>query len=410
MLYGRNRPRNNVSDIIRGYQERRCLNQYSKIKGEIEHQIAELTKNYNSLFCKKCGAIKKDIFKKKTELNFCYNNNYLKPKLLEDIVINDFIKNCADPPHCRNPTAVPKRTVALEKSKDVPCKKGITGCNKSTAQPKTEEGKSKPRADAETSEIIGLKGPASVKQGQEHHHVGKSRSEISQDKPGTTAPHSPVGTHDEAPQQLDNKHNTPSGEGATQLEGLSHEPPSTDSKLGEPSSDSSHQHNSQRVSDVNCTPQGTISDQKCTERNASSIKDLDAHLQGEQSAADRIAKRQDGLQDVTTSENPDDRSTSGQIGGDEKSSVVGAPGGVDDDKAPVTLPVSNECPNPGTTCENGGSKHSVDQISNNEALAENTSYPHTASVSTGAGNDMCHFFLMNSDYKFYCSKLSGSLN
>ncbi|KMZ95715.1 hypothetical protein PVMG_05315 [Plasmodium vivax Mauritania I] len=400
MTYGRTRPRNSASDILRGHYQRSCLNKYSDIKGEIELKIAELTKNYNHLFCKKCVAIKQDIFKKNLDLDYCYSNNLLRHNLLKDSALSEFIKNCSGSSNCRNPTAVPKRTVALTNPKDVPCRKGTPGCNQSTPQPKTEEGKSQPRADAETSKIIGLEGSASVKQGQEHGDGGKSRSANLQDKPGTTAPHSHVGTHDEAPQQLDNKHNSPS-EGATQLQALSQAAPSTDRGLGDTSNDPSDQLNSQGDSEVNCTPQGTNLDPKCTERNASSIKNLDDNLQVEQTTVDGIAGRQDGFLDVTTSENPDGRSNSDKIGGDEKASVVGNHGGVRDDIAPVTLPVSNECHNSGITpCENGGSKHSGDHNNKSEASAEvassrshtdthteNTSDSHTSSGSTGAGND-----------------------
>ncbi|SCA83622.1 VIR protein [Plasmodium vivax] len=343
MTYGRTRPRNNVRDIITDHHKRSCLNKYYNLKGEIEHQITELNKSANSLFCRKCVETKK--------------------------------------------------SVALTNPKDVPCRKGTPGCNQSTAQPKTEEGKSQPRADAETSKIIGLEGQASVKQGQEHGDGGKSRSANLQAKPGTTLSHSLVGTHDEDPQQLDNEQNTTLDEGATQLEGLSHEPPSTASKIGDPS----HQHSSQGDSDLNCTPQETISGTKCIQKNSSNIKNLDDNLPGTQTADDGIVGRQDVFQDVTTSENPDDRSTSGQTGGDEKANAVGDSGGVDGNIDPVILTVSNECPNPGTPpCENGGSKHSGDQISNTEAVSEvtsgkvhteSTSDSHSASGSIGAGND-----------------------
>ncbi|CAI7724198.1 PIR protein [Plasmodium vivax] len=342
MTYGRTRPRNNVRDIITDHHKRSCLNKYYNLKGEIEHQITELNKSANSLFCRKCGKIKQDILKKKNRIKFL---------------------------------------------------KGTPGCNQSTAQPKTEEGKSQPRADAETSKIIGLEGQASVKQGQEHGDGGKSRSANLQAKPGTTLSHSLVGTHDEDPQQLDNEQNTTLDEGATQLEGLSHEPPSTASKIGDPS----HQHSSQGDSDLNCTPQETISGTKCIQKNSSNIKNLDDNLPGTQTADDGIVGRQDVFQDVTTSENPDDRSTSGQTGGDEKANAVGDSGGVDGNIDPVILTVSNECPNPGTPpCENGGSKHSGDQISNTEAVSEvtsgkvhteSTSDSHSASGSIGAGND-----------------------
>ncbi|GAB69433.1 CYIR protein [Plasmodium cynomolgi strain B] len=164
MLKGRTRTCSGVNDIIRGYIQRSCLNKYSKLKKEFEHRITELTKNCNSLFCKKC------------ELNNCYNNNLLRHKLPEDSVINFFIKNCIDYPNCRNPTVVPKKSVALEKSKDVSCRKECTDCNKNTEQPKTEEDKFQPRADAETSKIIGLERSASVKQDQDHGDGWKSRS------------------------------------------------------------------------------------------------------------------------------------------------------------------------------------------------------------------------------------------
>ncbi|KMZ88533.1 hypothetical protein PVBG_04834 [Plasmodium vivax Brazil I] len=171
-------------------------------------------------------------------------------------------------------------------------------------------------------------------------------------------------------------------------------------KLGEPSSDSSHQHNSQRVSDVNCTPQGTISDQKCTERNASSIKNLDANLQGEQTAADGVTGRKNGFHDVTT-ENSEDTIAYDKIGVDEKASTVDARDGVDEDKVRVILPDPKECRNPGATpCKNGDSEYSGDQNNKSESpaevdsgkshtvvLSQNTLDSHSASGSIGAGND-----------------------
>ncbi|CAG9474530.1 unnamed protein product [Plasmodium vivax] len=388
---------NGVSAILRSYQEPACLNKYSNIKGEIQDRIAELTKNHSNHFCKKCDGIKKDIFKKNTELDFCYSNNYLRSTLLEDSVIKDFIKDCTEPSNCRNSTIDTKKPVASTEPKDVSCRKGSTGCKQSAAKPKTEEGKSQPRSDAETSKIIGLEGSTSVKQGQDRDDGVKSRSENLQTKPGTTPSHIPIETNDKAPEQLDNKHNATSEEGATQVPGLSQVAPSTSSNLGDTSSDPSHQHNSQPGSDVNSAPQETILDTECTQRNSCSVKDLDGNSPDRQTAANGIAGRQDGFLDVTTSENPDGRSNSDKIGGDEKASVVGNHGGVRDDIAPVTLPVSNECPNPGTPpCENGGSKHSGDQISNTEAVSEvtsgkvhteSTSDSHSASGSIGAGND-----------------------
>ncbi|KMZ87784.1 hypothetical protein PVBG_05036 [Plasmodium vivax Brazil I] len=153
-----------TAQMYKKFQGVGCTSDYHKTKTEIEQQIDALY-NVPNQFCNRCKNLKKNIIKKNTELQSCYNTSGLL-SIVSTENINKFINSCPDS-NCRYPPITRNKPVVLKQPNKNPCSiKG--GCTEKVAPPKAQKDKPSPALVAENSKAKSLEGKASQAQDQRH--------------------------------------------------------------------------------------------------------------------------------------------------------------------------------------------------------------------------------------------------
>ncbi|CAI7724087.1 PIR protein [Plasmodium vivax] len=89
------------NEMLKRHRENACLNEYFKVKSEIEQKIGQLNKGGHSHFCRKCRALKEHIIAENERFNNCQLRNSKQLKLIDDDDnIKSFVEECIDNPTC----------------------------------------------------------------------------------------------------------------------------------------------------------------------------------------------------------------------------------------------------------------------------------------------------------------------
>ncbi|SCA60336.1 hypothetical protein PVT01_000094700, partial [Plasmodium vivax] len=236
-------------------QDGGCLNKYHTVKSDIERQIDAFNKIKGKKVQREWDRLNTFIINKDKELKECYDNEYVKVKLIDDDIIKNFTKECNRNRTCDNRATPAKKTTITKAPEQRNCK-NRDDCKKETSV--TDGVKSQSKLSSGAANPQSSERNVSQEQGQNKADLQKLRQEsvVSQSQSVSTPSGASVRTHENSSKEIVNYHSTIPGEVETQEQQLKALVTSGISDLGSPPSDHSSQLISAESSDLTCTSRG----------------------------------------------------------------------------------------------------------------------------------------------------------